>query len=104
MFEKNEKDEIPFENALKCVISTYTDKIISSDSDLLAVCFYGTVCCAVISVLYILTRTIQKEKKNLNDFPYIYVLQDLDAPDAQRILDLENLLSMNSEILSPGIC
>lgn len=33
----------------------------------------------------------QKEKKNLNDFEGIYVAQDLDVPDAQRIIDLENL-------------
>ena len=58
MFQPNEKDEIPFQNAVKCAIATMTDKIISSDTDLLGVCFYGT-----------------KKKKNLNEFDHIYVQQ-----------------------------
>jgi hypothetical protein len=44
MFVKNDDDEIPFHNAVKCAISTITDKIISSENDLIGVCFYGTVC------------------------------------------------------------
>ena len=44
----------------------------------------------------------QKEKKNLNDFEGIYVAQDLDVPDAQRIIDLENLKGkFKSASLSP---
>lgn len=58
MFKPNDKDEIPFKNSLKCAIATMTDKIISSDTDLLGVCFYGT-----------------EQKKNLNEFENIYVLQ-----------------------------
>ena len=75
MFEPNETEEVPFQSAVKCAIATMTDKIISSESDLLGVCFYGT-----------------KEKNNLNEFEDIYVFQDLDVPDAQRILQLESLL------------
>jgi hypothetical protein len=40
-----------------------------------------------------LSEVSQREKKNLNDADGIYVYQDLDVPDAQRIIDLENLLS-----------
>lgn len=43
MFLQNDRGEIPFENALKCAIATLTDKIISSENDLVGVCFYGTV-------------------------------------------------------------
>ena len=58
MFEPNERDEVPFHNAVKCAIATMTDKIISSDTDLLGVCFYGTT-----------------QKQNLNEFDHLYVLQ-----------------------------
>lgn len=43
MFIKTENNEIPFYNALKCAISTLTDKIISSENDLIGICLYGTV-------------------------------------------------------------
>lgn len=43
MFEENDAGEVPFVNAVKCAIATLTDKIISSDSDLLGIAFYGTV-------------------------------------------------------------
>jgi len=78
MFEPMAGDagEIPFHNSIKCAIATLTDKIISSDSDLVGVCLYGT-----------------KQKRNLNDFESIYVLQDLDVPDAHRIIELESILS-----------
>jgi ATP-dependent DNA helicase 2 subunit 1 len=75
MFEVNDRGEIPFRNAIKCAIATLTDKIISSDSDLLGVCFYGT-----------------KEKQNPNDFEGLYVFMNLDIPDAQKIIDLETIL------------
>ena len=43
MFELNDRGEVPFHNAVKCAIATLTDKIISSENDLVGVCFYGTV-------------------------------------------------------------
>jgi hypothetical protein len=43
MFELNDRGEMPFHNAVKCAIATLTDKIISSENDLVGVCFYGTV-------------------------------------------------------------
>ena len=75
MFEENDDKEIAFENAIKCAISAYTDKIISNESDLLGICLYGT-----------------EKNENFNDFKGVYVLQPLDIPDAQRILSLEEIL------------
>eukprot|EP01091_Cochliopodium_minus_P020778 TRINITY_DN918_c0_g1_i1.p1 TRINITY_DN918_c0_g1~~TRINITY_DN918_c0_g1_i1.p1 ORF type:complete len:146 (-),score=29.91 TRINITY_DN918_c0_g1_i1:153-590(-) len=75
MFVENDDNEIAFENALKCAISAFTDKIISNESDLLGICFYGT-----------------EKSDNFNDFKGVYVLQSLDIPDAQRILSLEEIL------------
>ena len=46
----------------------------------------------VVSLIHSYNRAQQAEKKNLNEFEGIYVLHDLDLPDAQRILDLEALL------------
>lgn len=43
MFAKNEQGEVPFYNAIRCAVATLTDKIISSDTDLVGVCLYGTV-------------------------------------------------------------
>lgn len=75
---KDINGEIPFYNSVKAAISFITDKIISSDSDLIGITFFGT-----------------GQQKNLNDFSNIYVYQDLDVPDAQRIIDLEKLLAPN---------
>jgi ATP-dependent DNA helicase 2 subunit 1 len=41
----------------------------------------------------VLIHSIQKQKKNPNEFDGLYVFMDLDVPDAQRILSLESLLS-----------
>lgn len=101
MFEKNEQGEIPFQNAIKCAIATLTDKIISSETDLLGICLYGTVCACFILLFLRFWTTFwfikQKTKKNPNDFDNIMVLMDLDVPDAQNIIDLENILSMHSD-------
>ncbi|XP_070309527.1 X-ray repair cross-complementing protein 6 isoform X3 [Odocoileus virginianus] len=55
-----------------CIRSVYTNKIISSDRDLLAVVFYGT-----------------KKDKNSVNFKNIYVLQELDNPGAKRVQELD---------------
>uniref|UniRef100_A0A671FKI5 X-ray repair cross-complementing protein 6 n=1 Tax=Rhinolophus ferrumequinum TaxID=59479 RepID=A0A671FKI5_RHIFE len=55
-----------------CIKSVYTNKIISSDHDLLAVVFYGT-----------------KKDKNSVNFKNIYVLQELDNPGAKRVRELD---------------
>lgn len=87
MFELNDRGEMPFHNAVKCAIATLTDKIISSENDLVGVCFYGT-----------------EKKNNPNDFEGIYVLQELDVPDAQRIMDLEGLLRQGDDFTPFGHC
>ncbi|KAF6122657.1 X-ray repair cross complementing 6 [Phyllostomus discolor] len=73
MFIKSEdEDELtPFDLSIQCIQSVYTNKIISSDRDLLAVVFYGT----------------EKDKNSVN-FKNIYVLQELDNPGAKRVLEL----------------
>ena len=76
MFEANDDNEIAFENAIKCAIAAYQDKIISNESDLLGVCFYNT-----------------ETSENLNDFKGVYMLNMLDNPDAHKIMKMEEILS-----------
>ncbi|XP_077932808.1 X-ray repair cross-complementing protein 6 isoform X3 [Halichoerus grypus] len=72
MFESQGEVELtPFDMSIQCIQSVYTNKIISSDQDLLAVVFYGT----------------EKDKNSVN-FKNIYVLQELDNPGAKRVLEL----------------
>ena len=40
-----------------------------------------------------------KELKNSADFQNVYVIQDLDRPGAERILELENLMSGKGKFL-----
>eukprot|EP01097_Dermamoeba_algensis_P001097 TRINITY_DN1410_c0_g9_i1.p1 TRINITY_DN1410_c0_g9~~TRINITY_DN1410_c0_g9_i1.p1 ORF type:complete len:669 (+),score=163.30 TRINITY_DN1410_c0_g9_i1:275-2008(+) len=75
MFEPTAEGELPFHNSIRCAIATLQDKIISSENDLVSICFYGT-----------------KEKKNINDFEGIYMMYALDVPDANEIMELEKLL------------
>lgn len=73
MFESQGADELtPFDMSIQCIQSVYTNKIISSDQDLLAVVFFGT-----------------KKDKNSVNFKNIYVLQELDTPGAQRVVALD---------------
>ncbi|XP_034499493.1 X-ray repair cross-complementing protein 6 isoform X2 [Ailuropoda melanoleuca] len=73
MFESQGEVELtPFDMSIQCIQSVYTNKIISSDQDLLAVVFYGT----------------EKDKNSVN-FKNIYVLQELDNPGAKRVLELD---------------
>ncbi|XP_069855743.1 X-ray repair cross-complementing protein 6 [Dipodomys merriami] len=73
MFESDSGDELtPFDMSIQCIVSVYTNKIISSNRDLLAVVFYGT----------------EKDKNSVN-FKNIYVLQELDNPGAKRVLELD---------------
>ncbi|ELW64430.1 X-ray repair cross-complementing protein 6 isoform X2 [Tupaia chinensis] len=73
MFEYQDEEELsPFDMSIQCIQSVYTNKLISSDRDLLAVVFYGT----------------EKDKNSVN-FKNIYVLQELDSPGAKRVLELD---------------
>ncbi|KAG0045857.1 X-ray repair cross-complementing protein 6 [Gryganskiella cystojenkinii] len=72
MFKADEDDEVPFYKAIKCAMTVQMNKIISSDSDLVGVMLYGT-----------------EKSKNPNNFENIYVLQELDTPDVNKIQQLE---------------
>jgi len=64
-----------FQCALKCASSLLQDKIISSENDQIGVVLFGT----------------QKTGNYQPSFAGVYILQDLDAPDAKRILEIEEL-------------
>lgn len=74
MFEGHEDDK-PFQLCMKCTACTMKNKIISSEKDLFGIIFFGT-----------------EKGNNPSNFPHIYVFQDLDMLDAQRILDVDDLL------------
>lgn len=78
MFEKT-RGEIPFQLCIKCTVSVLKNKIISSDKDLIGLVFFGT-----------------DKSENPSDFKQVYVYQELDFPDANRILDLEKFLEDDS--------
>lgn len=61
-----------FQAALKCISSVMKNKIICSETDKLGVLCYGT-----------------GKSKNPAGFPHIYLLQDLEVPDAPSILEIE---------------
>ncbi len=69
------EEDSHFQLCMRCTRSVLTNKIISSDKDLLGVVFFGT-----------------EKKNNSGNFEHVYVLQDLDQPSAARILELEALL------------
>ncbi|XP_041472414.1 X-ray repair cross-complementing protein 6-like [Lytechinus variegatus] len=75
MFEKSD-DKSHFEMSIECAKTVLSNKIISSEKDLVGVVFFGT-----------------EKDKNSGSFKHIYVLQDLDQPSASRILELESFLS-----------
>lgn len=78
MFKKT-RGEIPFQLCIKCAVSVLKNKIISNDKDLIGIVFFGT-----------------DKSKNPTDFKNIYMYQELDSPDANRILDLEKFLEDDS--------
>ena len=73
MFEKSpDTEENFFEICLKCVHNVLMSKIVSSDKDVVGVIFFGTEKC-----------------ENPSDFQHVYIFQELDMPDANRILQVE---------------
>jgi len=77
MFVKGEDEEgTPFQKSITCAKNVLMSKIISSDKDLVGVILFGT-----------------EKNQNSSDFPNVYDLQALDMPDADRILQLEQLES-----------
>ncbi|RDD40807.1 X-ray repair cross-complementing protein 5 [Trichoplax sp. H2] len=69
-------DLTPFQLSIKCTRSVLMNKIVSSDKDLVGIVFFGT-----------------DKSGNPSDFKHIHVLQELDSPDAQRILELDTMLA-----------
>ncbi|ESN99570.1 hypothetical protein HELRODRAFT_192857 [Helobdella robusta] len=80
MFEKKD-DESPFETCLKCAKSVMQNKIIQNDKDLIGIVLFAT-----------------EKSTNEVDFKHIYMLQGLDQPGAEKILELEKLIdSLDTE-------
>ncbi|KJE94457.1 ATP-dependent DNA helicase II 70 kDa subunit [Capsaspora owczarzaki ATCC 30864] len=76
MFETLDNDEVPFTISALCAKNVLSNKIISSDHDLIGVVLFNT-----------------KENNNKNKFKHVYVLQPLDTPDVRRIVELEDLVA-----------
>ncbi|KAK9721005.1 ATP-dependent DNA helicase II subunit 1, variant 2 [Basidiobolus ranarum] len=83
MLELNENKEIPVHSALKCINSVLLDKIVTSNSDLLGILLYGT-----------------EETKNSGGLENIYLLQNLETPDATSIKELESLVNDKEKFLN----
>ncbi|KAI8384252.1 SPOC like C-terminal domain-containing protein [Radiomyces spectabilis] len=66
--------KIPLRVAFACVQSVLMNKIFSSESDLVGVLLFST-----------------EKKRNAANHDHIYVLQNLDVPDAHRIKEMEAL-------------
>jgi ATP-dependent DNA helicase 2 subunit 1 len=75
---RDNAEESWFELSIRCSKNVLSNKIISSDKDLIGVVFFAT-----------------EKHRNSSDFNHVYVLQELDTPDAQRILELEEILEGN---------
>ncbi|XP_077994569.1 X-ray repair cross-complementing protein 6-like [Glandiceps talaboti] len=87
MFARHgDDDESHFELCIKCAKTVLSNKIISSDKDLVAVVFFGT-----------------DKSENPTDFKHIYILQDLDQPCARRILQLEEFVEDDNNSFSKTI-
>ncbi|RUS91305.1 hypothetical protein EGW08_000919 [Elysia chlorotica] len=76
MFDAADDDDCLFQLCLKIVKTTMQNKIISSERDVIGTVFFGTVITIIVSLWQ-------------NSLYFSFILQDLDQPGAQRILDLE---------------
>ncbi|GAB1599908.1 X-ray repair cross-complementing protein 6-like [Argonauta hians] len=65
-----------FTACMECVQTTLKNKIIQNSHDLVGVVFFGT-----------------EKSKNSNNFDHIYIYQDLACPEAQRIIDIKEMLT-----------
>ena len=73
MFIKDEENT-SFEKCMKCAKSVLMNKIISSEKDLLGIVLFGT-----------------EKHQNSSEFKNVFTLQELDMPDADRVLQIEAL-------------
>ena len=65
--------------ALRCVAESMRSQIITNPDDQIGICLYGTA-----------------EHKNKNNFPAVYVLHDLNVPDAMSIKTLDEMADANT--------
>jgi len=94
-------DETPFralDLAINLAQTTMRNKIICSESDLLAVCFFGTVCALLAPPCHgtAHARDPQRELQNALNFAGVFTVKEegsaaLDVPTARRIQQLKNL-------------
>lgn len=80
MFIKIEDEESAFDLCIKCAKNVMSNKIVSSDKDLIGIVFFGT-----------------EKTKNSADFKHITVFQDLSQPGAESILEVEKLTKGGSD-------
>ncbi|KAI9282083.1 SPOC like C-terminal domain-containing protein [Umbelopsis sp. AD052] len=74
MLQPQDNGEIPLQSALECVKAVLLSKAFSSPSDSVGVMVYGT-----------------RSKQNDAGHDHIYILQNMDSPDAPRIKEIESL-------------
>lgn len=63
-------------NAIKCAENVLLDRIVSANDGYVGICFYNT-----------------RQRRNPSDFDSVYVYADLDVPDPQTIIGLEDIVS-----------
>ncbi|KAJ3334195.1 X-ray repair cross-complementing protein 6 [Blyttiomyces sp. JEL0837] len=71
---QDEENLTPFRKVLKACLGHLMGRIIDNDTDLVGIVFYGT-----------------EKANNSHNFENIYIYQELDAPYAKRISELERL-------------
>jgi len=110
----SEEEESHFQIALSCISDSLKAMIINKSLDQIAICFFNTVCNALLYLLIylinppssllllyyiiLLALQLQKEKKNLQDLNGVYVFHVaeegtdyLDRPTAKLIKQFDNL-------------
>ncbi|XP_046862083.1 X-ray repair cross-complementing protein 6-like [Xenia sp. Carnegie-2017] len=73
MFDTLE-EATPFQLVMKCAVSTMKNQIIANEKDLFGIVFFGT-----------------EKHHNPGNFQNIYIFQNLDMLDGQRVLEVEEL-------------
>ncbi|KAG4106421.1 SPOC like C-terminal domain-containing protein [Neocallimastix lanati (nom. inval.)] len=84
MFQK-EEDIYPFKFSLKATISFLEKYIIQNHSDFIGILFFST-----------------DKNKNTHDYKNIYIFKNIDVPDSQTILDLEEI-EKDNDLFSSSI-
>ncbi|XP_042228244.1 X-ray repair cross-complementing protein 6-like [Homarus americanus] len=79
--KEEDGEEPPFYQAVRAAHSSMMRKVFSNDRDVSALVLFNT-----------------RETKNHIDLSHVYTLQDLECPDAERVLALEELLTMPEKL------